>query len=219
MDDDGNYWTSLLNLSDKYSTQSFFLISTSGDILQSNVTCSSSSTSWLFYDQMLYNVRTDGGYLYSYNSSTKACNRDWSFSGHYGASCDMAVDVPTKKFTTVCPDGITSFSYLQKATKTIPNPYNVISIAFDPKTENYYCLARAAGNLLLYELDQALNWIFINVIWGFDLVNPIRTIVHTPGQLTFVATDQFSTYLVTVDVSTGVVINQPILSAPVATFC
>eukprot|EP00008_Paramoeba_atlantica_P012600 CAMPEP_0201487664 /NCGR_PEP_ID=MMETSP0151_2-20130828/14774_1 /ASSEMBLY_ACC=CAM_ASM_000257 /TAXON_ID=200890 /ORGANISM="Paramoeba atlantica, Strain 621/1 / CCAP 1560/9" /LENGTH=245 /DNA_ID=CAMNT_0047872777 /DNA_START=145 /DNA_END=882 /DNA_ORIENTATION=- len=214
-------WTIISNYTvSSHPNQELNILASTGAEQTSNLACEADSNSSLFYDEELKIVGMSGGVLYSYNpKETKSCQLEWDFAGEYGTSCLVTFDVAHSQFLTECSYGLTLYDYKDKTTRTVDNDYQMISIDYDPQTNAFYGFARAAGNLLLYKLDQLLDYTLINVIWGYDLVNPVRTTISSPGLLTFLGTDGFATYLVTVTTSNASIVAQPLYFYPVTTFC
>jgi hypothetical protein len=186
--------------------------STTSEIAFGNVTISFSAPRILFTSKLKLVVDITGGYLYQLVG--KNLNQIWSFSGNLGPNCDITLDDTHSQFWILCPSGISSFNYGTKTLRSIPNYYNVQSIAYNSLTETIFGVAPAAGNAFIFQIDQFLKWYFMSVVYGLQMQLPPISRFNDQGHLIFIAKTVFSVNIATVNVTTGDILSQPLLAYP-----
>ena len=224
-------WTVVDNHTDPTIPRQILGVTQAGEIISGSVSLTFANPK-LFFDSQstLFVVDLGGGYLYKYAPTGLGANYMYlggsgcSVFGNSqcGSNCGITYDSPHSQFWTFSPgvmNGICACSYLTKSCRQFSNSYLIQTLAYDTGTNSLYGLAPAAGNLLLYKIDEALSWTFVGVIWGYQLVVPYRSIIQTTGYLTTVASDGFQTHLLTIDIATAAVVDSPLLSLPIQTFC
>ncbi len=96
--------------------------------------------------------------------------------------------------------------------RTTQNIYNIQSIDYDAVTGCVYGLAPAAGNAIMFKLDQVLNWYFIGTA-PYQLQLPPKSHFNSNGNLVYVGYTSYSVNLVTIS-NTASVVEAPLLAYP-----
>jgi hypothetical protein len=166
------------------------------------------------------------GYIFNVtqNSFTKNIflQQAWSLSGAYGDGCSASLDARHSTIWTVCESTIGEYRYDSQTYVQHDNKYNIQVAAFDEKHGELVGVAAAVDSSLVFAMTRQDDWNFLGVLPDINVAQPQnpQMILDSRAQVfTLLAQHGPVQRLATVSLNTLEILDDPIVSETVLSFC